>query len=119
MTDPVLLALIRKSTGGGSGGAQIDDSSIATSSTWSSQKIDESINEIQEKIENGDFTGPQGPPGPQGPSGEKGDPGESAPLDSTLTQEGQAADAKAVGDALTNVVTTIDTLIINCGNSIK
>ena len=46
MTDPVLLALIRKSTGGGSGGAQIDDSLIATTSTWSSQKINESINEI-------------------------------------------------------------------------
>ena len=63
--------------------------------------------------------GPQGPEGPQGPQGEKGDPGESAPLDVTLTQEGQAADAKAVGDALANVVTTVDTIIINGGNSIK
>ena len=51
--------------------------------------------------------------------GRRHHPGESAPLDVTLTQEGQAADAKAVGDALANVVTTIDTIIINGGNSIK
>lgn len=73
MTDPVLLALIKKnSSGGGSGGAQIDDSTTATTSTWSSQKINESINEIQEKIENGDFTGPQGPQGDTGPQGAPG-----------------------------------------------
>ena len=46
--------------------------------------------------------GEQGPQGEKGEKGEKGDPGEGASvtLDTTLTQEGQAADAKAVGDAL-------------------
>lgn len=51
--------------------------------------------------------GPQGEQGPQGEKGEKGDkgdPGEGASvtLDTTLTQEGQAADAKAVGDRFTS-----------------
>lgn len=94
MTDPVLLALIKKnSSGGGSSGAQINDNTIATTSTWSSQKINKTIEEeIQEKIENGDFTGPQGPIGPpgpqgeQGPQGDKGDPGLDAPqIDDSTT----------------------------------
>lgn len=46
-------------------------------------------------------------------------PIQPTPIDTTLTQAGQAADAKAVGDALANVVTTIETIIINGGNSIK
>lgn len=67
-----------------------------------------------DKGEKGD-TGPQGPQGEQGPQGvkgdkgdkgdtgpqgEKGDPGDGASveIDTTLTQEGQAADAKSVGD---------------------
>ena len=47
--------------------------------------------------------GEQGPQGEKGEKGEKGDPGDSASvtLDTTLTQEGQAADAKAVGDRFT------------------
>ena len=40
-------------------------------------------------------------------------PVQPTPIDTTLTQAGQAADAKAVGDVLANVVTTIDTIIIN------
>ena len=34
------------------------------------------------------------------PKGAKGDKGDAAPIDKTLTQEGQAADSKAVGDAI-------------------
>ena len=45
--------------------------------------------------------GPQGETGPQGPQGERGPAG--AELDTTLTQSGKAADAKAVGDAFKNV----------------
>ncbi len=37
--------------------------------------------------------------------GEKGDPGADAVVDATLTQEGQAADAKATGDALSSKLT--------------
>ena len=59
--------------------------------------------------------GPQGPKGdpgetgPQGPKGDKGDTGEAGPagapgkdatVDTTLSQSGQAADAKVTGDAL-------------------
>lgn len=60
-------------------------------------------------------TGPQGETGPrgeQGPQGEKGEtgevgpagaPGKDATVDATLTHSGQAADAKATGDAISAV----------------
>ena len=60
--------------------------------------------------------------GPEGPKGDKGDPGEAgedAVVDATLTQAGQAADAKVVGDALANIVSTTDTIILNGGTSVK
>lgn len=41
--------------------------------------------------------GEKGDTGPQGPQGEKGD---SVPVDTTLTQNGQAADAKTTGDKM-------------------
>lgn len=56
--------------------------------------------------------GERGPQGAQGPQGEKGDPGPQGPkgetgpavaLDTTLTHEGEAADAKAAGDAISAV----------------
>lgn len=51
-------------------------------------------------------TGPQGETGPQGkqgPQGPKGDPGPAVALDATLTHDGEAADAKATGDAISAV----------------
>ena len=45
-------------------------------------------------------TGEQGPNGVQGPQGEKGADGKDAVVDATLTQSGQAADAKVTGDAI-------------------
>ena len=45
-------------------------------------------------------TGEQGPNGVQGPQGEKGADGKDAVVDATLTQSGQAADAKATGEAV-------------------
>lgn len=47
--------------------------------------------------------GEQGPAGPEGPQGPKGDPGPAVALDTTLTHEGEAADAKATGDAISAV----------------
>ena len=47
---------------------------------------------VRDDADNGVFDGPAGPQGPQGPAGQ--------PVDATLTQQGQAADAKAAGDAL-------------------
>lgn len=47
--------------------------------------------------------GPQGEKGDTGPQGPKGDPGPAVALDTTLTHEGEAADAKATGDAISAV----------------
>ena len=45
----------------------------------------------------------KGDTGPQGPQGEKGDTGPAVALDTTLSHEGEAADAKATGDAISAV----------------
>lgn len=47
--------------------------------------------------------GPQGEKGDTGPQGPKGETGPAVALDTTLTQEGEAADAKATGDAISAV----------------
>lgn len=48
-------------------------------------------------------TGPQGTEGAVGPQGAKGEPGKDAVIDSTLTQEGEAADAAATGKRLAEI----------------
>lgn len=47
--------------------------------------------------------GPQGEKGETGPQGPKGETGPAVALDATLTHEGEAADAKATGDAISAV----------------
>ena len=47
--------------------------------------------------------GPQGEKGDTGPQGPKGETGPAVALDTTLTHEGEAADAKATGDAISAV----------------
>ena len=47
--------------------------------------------------------GPQGEKGDAGPQGPKGETGPAVALDATLTHEGEAADAKATGDAISAV----------------
>lgn len=74
--------------------------------------------EVQRRLDNGDFVGPQGPQGekgdpgkdgepgatgPQGPQGAKGEPGKDAVIDATLTQEGEAADAATTGKRLAEI----------------
>lgn len=104
--------------------AQTAASEAATSASSASQSAQEAVDSLQELkdgIATGDFkgekgdTGPQGETGPrgeQGPQGEKGDTGPQGPkgetgpavaLDTTLTHEGEAADAKATGDAISAV----------------
>jgi hypothetical protein len=59
-------------------------------------------------------TGPQGETGPQGkqgPQGPKGETGPAVALDTTLTHEGEAADAKATGDAISAVKTRQNVLV--------
>ena len=48
-------------------------------------------------------TGPQGETGDTGPQGPKGETGPAVALDTTLTHEGEAADAKATGKAISAV----------------
>lgn len=104
--------------------AQTAASEAATSAGSASQSAQEAVDSLQELkdgIATGDFkgekgdTGPQGETGPrgeQGPQGEKGDTGPQGPkgetgpavaLDTTLTHGGEAADAKATGDAISAV----------------
>lgn len=56
--------------------------------------------------------GGQGETGPQGPQGE---PGQDAVIDATLTKEGEAADAKAAGEALNRLKEDIVDLQNVCG----
>lgn len=55
--------------------------------------------------------GPQGEKGDTGPQGPKGDTGPAVALDTTLTHEGEAADAKATGDAISAVKARQNVLI--------
>lgn len=69
---------------------------------------------VRDDADAGKFNGPQGPKGdtgpigPQGPQGPKGDTGPAVALDTTLTHEGEAADAKATGDAIRVVKERLD-----------
>nr|DAQ97238.1 MAG TPA: collagen triple helix repeat protein [Caudoviricetes sp.] len=107
----------------------------------SAQEAADSLQELKNGIASGDFkgekgdkgdTGPIGPVGPQGiqgergpqgaqgPQGEKGETGPQGPkgetgpavaLDTTLTHEGKAADAKATGDAISAIKSRQNILI--------
>ena len=55
--------------------------------------------------------GDTGATGPQGPQGAKGEPGKDAVIDATLTQEGAAADAKATGEAISQLKSDLDNII--------
>lgn len=63
----------------------------AGSADKSAQEAAGSLQELKNGIASGEF------------KGEKGDPGPAVALDTTLTHEGEAADAKATGDAISAV----------------
>ena len=95
--------------------AQTAASEAATSAGSASQSAQEaagSLQELKDGIAAGDFKGEKGDPGERGPAGPVGPQGETGPqgpvgpavaLDTTLTHEGEAADAKATGDAISAV----------------
>lgn len=79
--------------------------------------------EVQRRLDDGDFVGPQGPKGDtgatgaqgekgdkgdKGDTGAKGEPGKDAVIDATLTKEGEAADAAATGKAIGQLKNDID-----------
>ena len=78
----------------------------ADSKAEQAQKVAQSV---RDDADAGKFNGPQGPKGdtgpqgPVGPQGPKGDTGPAVALDTSLTHEGEAADAKATGDAISAV----------------
>lgn len=69
----------------------------------SAQEAADSLQELKDGIANGDFKGEKGEKGDTGPQGPKGETGPAVALDTTLTHEGEAADAKATGDAISAV----------------
>lgn len=69
----------------------------------SAQEAADSLQELKNGIANGDFKGEKGDKGDTGPQGPKGETGPAVALDTTLTHEGEAADAKATGDAISAV----------------
>lgn len=91
--------------------AQTAASEAATSAgnaDQSAQEAADSLQELKDGIANGDF------------KGEKGDPGPAVALDPTLTHEGEAADAKATGDAISAVKARQNILIgTETGNPIS
>ena len=101
--------------------AKTDAQTAAGSASQSAQEAADSLQELKDGIASGNFKGEQGPQGPtgatgatgpqgetgpqgkQGPQGPKGETGPAVALDTTLTHEGEAADAKATGDAISAV----------------
>lgn len=81
----------------------------AGNANQSAQEAADSLRELKDGIANGNFKGEKGEKGdtgdigPQGTQGAPGANGKDAVVDSTLTQIGQAADAKATGDAISAV----------------
>lgn len=97
--------------------AQTAASEAATSAGNADQSAQEaagSLQELKDGIANGDFKGEKGEKGDTGPIGPVGPQGETGPavaLDTTLTHEGEAADAKATGDAISAVKVRQNVLI--------
>ena len=86
--------------------AQTAASKAATSAgnaDQSAQEAADSLQELKDGIAAGDFKGEKGDKGDTGPQGPKGETGPAVALDTTLTHEGEAADAKATGDAISAV----------------
>lgn len=81
----------------------------AKNSDQSAKQAADSLIALKDGIANGDFKGEKGdkgdpgPVGPAGADGKDGAPGKDATVDATLTHEGEAADAKATGDAISAV----------------
>lgn len=86
-------------------------STSAAHAGQSAQQAADNLQELKNGIANGDFKGEKGEKGDTGPQGPKGETGPAVALDTTLTHEGEAADAKATGDAISAVKTRQNVLV--------
>lgn len=88
--------------------------SAATEAANKAEQAEETAQSVRDDADAGKFNGAQGPKGdtgpigPVGPQGPKGDTGPAVALDTTLTHEGEAADAKATGDAISAIKERLD-----------
>lgn len=73
--------------------------SAANEAANKAEQAQEAAQSVRDDADAGKFNGPQGP---------KGDTGPAVALDTTLTHEGEAADAKATGDAISAVKERLD-----------
>lgn len=86
--------------------AASEASTSAGNASQSAQQAAGSLQELKDGIASGNFKGEKGDRGEKGDTGPQGPKGETGPavaLDTTLTHEGEAADAKATGDAISAV----------------
>ena len=71
--------------------SKVSAQASAENARVSSQNAEDALQEIRDKIASGEF------------KGEPGEPGKDAVVDATLTQSGQAADAKVTGDVVSQL----------------
>ena len=86
--------------------AASEASTSAGNASQSAQQAADSLQELKDGIASGNFKGEKGEKGDKGdtgPQGPKGDTGPAVALDTTLTHEGEAADAKATGDKISKL----------------
>lgn len=83
--------------------AATESAASADNANQSAQEAADSLKALKDGIANGNFKGEKGDKGDTGPQGPKGETGPAVALDTTLTHEDEAADAKATGDAISAV----------------
>ena len=99
-----LASEVETPNGGSTGGTtSLTIGTVTSGSVASASIVNNQLNLVLPK-------GDTGAVGPQGPKGPKGDTGPAATLDPTLSVSGNAADAKATGDAVSQLREDLDVI---------
>lgn len=100
-----LASEVETPNGGSTGGTtSLTIGTVTSGSVASASIVNNQLNLVLPK-------GDTGAVGPQGPKGPKGDTGPAATLDPTLSVSGNAADAKATGDAVSQLREDLEKLL--------